>query len=66
MSLNFKKNRFIASSIVGGGIPIGLGIALAIRRKKQKNKVYIFVGDMTFETGIFTNVTSMQIIIIYL
>ena len=44
MSLNFKKNRFIASSIVGGGIPIGLGIALAIRRKKQKNKVYIFVG----------------------
>ena len=53
MSLNFKKNRFIASSIVGGGIPIGLGIALAIRRKKQKNKVYIFVGDMTFETGIF-------------
>ena len=36
MSLNFKKNRFIASSIVGGGIPIGLGIALAIRRTKQK------------------------------
>ena len=53
MSLNFKEYRFIASSIVGGGIPIGLGIALAIRRKKQKNKVYIFIGDMTFETGIF-------------
>lgn len=53
MSLNFKENRFIASSIVGGGIPIGIGIALAIKRKKQKNKVFIFVGDMTFETGIF-------------
>ena len=53
MSLNFKEHKFIASSIVGGGIPIGLGIALAIKRKKQKNKVFIFVGDMTFETGIF-------------
>tara|TARA_Y100001970_G_scaffold294251_1_gene449165 strand:- start:4531 stop:5121 length:591 start_codon:yes stop_codon:yes gene_type:complete len=56
MSLNFKEHRFIASSIVGGGIPIGLGIALAIKRKKQKNKVFIFVGDMTFETGIFHEV----------
>ena len=53
MSLNFKKYKFIASSIVGGGIPIGLGIALAIKRKKQKNSVFIFIGDMTFETGIF-------------
>tara|TARA_B100001057_G_scaffold499059_2_gene608232 strand:- start:4018 stop:4608 length:591 start_codon:yes stop_codon:yes gene_type:complete len=53
MSLNFKEHKFIASSIVGGGIPIGLGIGLAIKRKKQKNKVFIFVGDMTFETGIF-------------
>ena len=43
MSLNFQEHRFIASSIVGGGIPIGLGIALAIKMKKQKNKVYIFV-----------------------
>ena len=53
MSLNFKEHRFIASSIVGGGIPIGLGIALAIKRKKQNSKVFIFVGDMTFETGVF-------------
>jgi TPP-dependent pyruvate/acetoin dehydrogenase alpha subunit len=53
MSLNFKKYKFIASSIVGGGIPIGLGIALAIKRKKQKKRVFIFIGDMTFETGVF-------------
>ena len=53
MSLNFKKYKFIASSIVGGGIPIGLGIALAIKKRKFKNHVYIFVGDMTFETGVF-------------
>ena len=53
MSLNFKKYKFISSSIVGGGIPIGLGIAAAIKRKKLKNKVFVFVGDMTYETGIF-------------
>ncbi|MDC3155760.1 thiamine pyrophosphate-dependent enzyme [Candidatus Pelagibacter sp.] len=53
MSLNFKQHKFVASSIVAGGIPIGLGIAVGIKRKKQKNKVFIFVGDMTFETGVF-------------
>ena len=53
MSLNFNKYKFLSSSIVAGGIPIGLGIALGIKRKKQKNKVFIFVGDMTYETGVF-------------
>lgn len=53
MSLNFKKYKFISSSIVGGGLPIALGIALGLKRKKIKNKVFVFVGDMTYETGIF-------------
>lgn len=53
MSLNFNKYKFIASSIVAGGIPIGLGVALAIKRRKLKNKVFVFLGDMTFETGTF-------------
>ena len=53
MSLNFKKYKFISSSIVAGGIPIALGIAMGIRKNKKKNKVHVFIGDMTFETGVF-------------
>ena len=54
MSLNFKKYKFISSSIVAGGIPIALGIAMGIKKKiKKKNKVHVFIGDMTFETGVF-------------
>ena len=53
MSINSKEHRFYSSSIVGGSIPIALGTALSIKRKKEKNKVWCFVGDMTFESGVF-------------
>lgn len=53
MSINSKKYKFLSSSIVAGGIPIAIGIALALKKKKKKNKVYVFIGDMTFETGVF-------------
>ena len=51
--INSRKYKFYSSSIVGGGIPIGLGIAMANKRKKSKNLVWVFVGDMTYETGVF-------------
>ena len=53
MSLNFKKYKFISSSIVAGGIPIALGIAMGLKKNKKKNKVHVFIGDMTFETEVF-------------
>ena len=53
MTLNFLENKFFTSSIVGGIIPIALGVALSIKLKKQKNKVWVFIGDMTYETGVF-------------
>ena len=53
MSVNSLKYRFYSSSIVGGNLPIALGVALAIKKKKLNNKVWVFIGDMTFETGIF-------------
>jgi len=53
ISLCFKDYRIFSSAIVGGNIPIALGVALDIKRKKEKNKVWCFVGDMTSQTGGF-------------
>ena len=53
MGIISKKNNFYSSSIVGGILPIAMGVALSIKKKKSSQKVYAFVGDMTFETGIF-------------
>jgi len=53
MSINSKKYKFYSSSIVGGNIPIALGAAVAFKKKNINSKVWLFVGDMTFETGTF-------------
>mgnify|MGYP000704631905 CR=1 FL=1 len=64
MSVYSKNPKMYASSIVGGIIPIALGVAKALKIKQgeflNKNynkdkgrKVWCFIGDMTFETGIF-------------
>lgn len=53
MSINSNKNKFYSSSIVGGIIPIALGLAQSFKLKKKNSKVWVFIGDMTFETGIF-------------
>lgn len=55
MGINNIKHRFYSSAIVAGIIPIALGVAksLKIKKKSSSNKVWVFIGDMTFETGIF-------------
>jgi pyruvate dehydrogenase E1 component alpha subunit len=52
ISLCFPKQKIVSSAIVGGIIPIALGVAMGIKRRGGKNKVYCFMGDMTSETGI--------------
>ena len=52
ISLCFLDYKIYSSAIVGGSLPIALGLALSFKRKKSKNKVYCFIGDMTSETGI--------------
>ena len=49
-------NKFYTSAIVGGTLPIALGAALGLYQKGSKNKIWCFIGDMTFETGIFHEV----------
>ena len=53
MGINSLKDKFYSSSIVGGSISIALGVAQSIKLKKETNKVWCFVGDMTLETATF-------------
>lgn len=48
--------RFYSSAIVGGTLPIALGVASAIKRDNGDEKVWCFVGDMSFESGNFYEV----------
>lgn len=41
-----------SSSIVGGGIPIGTGMGLAIKMQKTKNVSTIFLGDGAADEGV--------------
>ena len=53
ITLCFPQHRFLSSAIVGGNLPIALGVALSIKRRGGEEKVWAFAGDMTAETGIF-------------
>jgi TPP-dependent pyruvate/acetoin dehydrogenase alpha subunit len=53
ISLCFPEHRVISSAIVGGIIPIAMGIAMNIKRNGGKEVVWCFVGEMTSETGVF-------------
>jgi len=52
ISLCFPEYNIYSSAIVGGVIPIATGVALSNKLKKNKSKVFCFVGEMTAETGI--------------
>ena len=53
ININSAKYKIFTSAIVGGNLPIALGVALAIKRRKGKEKVWCFVGDMASQMGIF-------------
>lgn len=56
MSVFCENPRLYTSSIVGGIIPIALGAAKALKLTNSNNKAWCFIGDMTFETGVFHEV----------
>jgi pyruvate dehydrogenase E1 component alpha subunit len=45
--------KFYSSAIVGGTLSIALGVATDIKRNGSDDKVWVFVGDMSFESGLF-------------
>jgi len=58
MHIYSKEYRVLTSAIVGGILPIAVGIALGIKEKDLDEMVWAFVGDMAAETGIFHECTK--------
>ena len=51
ITLIYPEYNIYTSAIVGGIVPIALGAALALKRENKKGEVYLFMGEMTSETG---------------
>lgn len=51
-----KDSNFYSSAIVTGTLPIALGVAKSIKYSGGDDKVWVFIGDMSFESGIFYEV----------
>ena len=58
MHIMSREYNFVTSAIVGGTLPIALGIAKSLILKNSPNKVWAFCGDMAAETGIFHECTN--------
>jgi TPP-dependent pyruvate/acetoin dehydrogenase alpha subunit len=55
IALCFPKYRILSSAIIGGILPIAVGLGMAIRRMGEHRdfpRVHAFLGDMTAMTGI--------------
>ena len=53
MYINSPQPWFYASSIAGGILPIAVGLGVAIKRKGEARRVFVFCGDMASECGVF-------------
>ncbi len=51
ISLCFPEHRIVSSAIVGGILPLAVGVALGIKRQGGTARVHRFMGEMTAETG---------------
>ena len=52
ISLCFPKYNIYSSALVGGSIPIAVGLAFSLKSNNSTSRVYCFMGEMTSETGI--------------
>jgi TPP-dependent pyruvate/acetoin dehydrogenase alpha subunit len=52
IALTFPEHRVLCSAIVGAIAPIGVGLAMGIKRRRENHRVHVFLGDMSAECGI--------------
>ena len=52
VALSFPDQRVLCSAIVGGTLPIAVGLALGIKRRGGDSQVHVFLGDMSSTMGI--------------
>lgn len=53
MNIMNPEHRFFSSAIVGGCLPIAVGVAAALKRQGSERKVWCFCGDMAASVGAF-------------
>ena len=53
IALCYPEYRVLSSAIVGGALPIALGLAWSARRNDADYRVWAFLGDMAERTGIY-------------
>jgi len=58
ITLTYPEQRVVSSAIVGGMLPVAVGLAWSIKDRvrhvpQAQAKVWVFVGDMAAATGIF-------------
>jgi TPP-dependent pyruvate/acetoin dehydrogenase alpha subunit len=53
IALCFPEQRILSSAIVGGICPIATGLGWAIKERGGREKVHVFIGDMTERSGIY-------------
>lgn len=51
ISLCFPEYNILSSAIVGGITGIATGLGLSIKRQNKTNKIWCFIGDMTYFCG---------------
>lgn len=52
MGLNYPEHKFFTSAIVGGILPIAVGVAAALHRRQDRRHVWCFIGDMAATIGV--------------
>lgn len=57
-SMHVYNQRFFTSGIVGGVLPIAVGVAMGVKNDGGDEHVWCFVGDMAAQTGVFNECTK--------